>query len=96
MTLDGPFPVLARGADGELTADLSPGVHHKTDLDTLSQHAEALAPYTVTPAALQSVWAGDDPEKPAWTISLRFPDDATAQRVLTDCGLLTPPAAPPE
>lgn len=90
MTLDGPFPVYLRGADGELTADPAPGVHYKTDLPALADYAEQLAPYVVTPAQLQSVWAGDDPAAPVMTVSLRFPDDATAQTVLTACGMLPP------
>lgn len=82
LTLDGPFAVFALDATGAETADLAPGVHYKTTTADLAANS-ALQPYVVTPShPLQSVWAGDQPETPTWTVSLRFPDQATADAVL--------------
>lgn len=82
MTLDGPFTVFSVAADGELTDQLAAGVHYKTDTVTLAAHPE-LGPYVVLPShPLQSVWAGDVPEAPQWTVSLRFPDQKTADAIL--------------
>lgn len=78
MTLDGPFPVFVVAPDGTLTTELATGVHYKSD-----SVVTALEPYVVVPSQpLQSVWAGDTPEAPQWTVSLRFPNQATADTVL--------------
>ena len=36
----------------------------------------------VFPSQLRRVFAGDDPEKPAWTVALKFADEAEARAVL--------------
>lgn len=82
MTLDGPFPIYARDpATGELTDQLAPGEHYKTDAPTLEAFPDVLGPYVVTPQPLQNAWAGDEPAAPAWTVALRFPDAAAADSV---------------
>lgn len=59
---------------------LLPGFHVNTaphDLGPLLQHL-------VAPSPLRRVWAGDDPAAPAWTVPLRFTDEAQARAVLGD------------
>lgn len=77
MTFHGPYPVYQRDEAGELTDQLSEGVHYTTDEATMAARPE-LEPFRVTPAHLQNVWAGDNPEAPTWTVPLRFPDELTA------------------
>ncbi|MDB5459527.1 MAG: hypothetical protein JWO72_1268 [Caulobacteraceae bacterium] len=100
MTLDGPFVVWDRRTGvtttdpdtGEAITTCTPslGVHYETDPATLAA-SPALQPYVVTPTTrLQSVWAGDDAENPKWTVSLVFPDQATADAVVRALGETTP------
>jgi len=57
------------------------GWHVNVTPDEIEAHPD-LAAYVVTPTRLRRVWAGDDPEAPAWTVALRFPDQETADSVL--------------
>lgn len=78
MNVHGPYPVMSRDpVTGDLTDQPALGLHYTADEETMAAHPE-LEPFRVAPAALQNVWAGDDPQAPAWTVPLRFPDDLTA------------------
>lgn len=78
----GPFAIFTHDAHGDLTASPAPGVHYTTDADTFAQQEAVLGPYRIEPAhPLQSVMAGDDPDAPVLTVSLRFTDEAAADAV---------------
>lgn len=84
MTLDGPIPVMVRDPlTGELTDVPAAGVHYNADQATFAANEAALAPYRVEPLTAQRVWAGDRPDARGWTVCLRFPDQATAEALLS-------------
>lgn len=78
------------GSDPLPSAEPVPGWHVNVTPDYLAERPE-LETFVVTPATLNRVWAGDDPEDPTMTIALRFADEAEAATVLD----LPPPASDP-
>jgi hypothetical protein len=74
--IDGPFDV-------PNDTGLDPGYHLNIVKGT---EPESVLPYVVTPdpKTLWRVWAGDDPANPAWTVPLKFADEAEAKTVLAD------------
>lgn len=80
----GPFVIYSHDATGELTDVPSTGVHYTTDAGFFAENLATLGAYRITPAnPLQAVMAGDDPTNPQWTVALRFPDQATADAVIS-------------
>lgn len=74
-------------ADPEAAPIELPGWHVNVTHDVLAEHSQLL-PYTVEPSPLRRVWAGDDPAAPVLTVPLRFEDEASANEVLDEAGLL--------
>lgn len=66
-----PHPVPIFVAEGVL----DPRVRYNVTADFLADHP-SLAIYQVNPPRLARVFAGDDPAEPAWTVGLRFEDQA--------------------
>lgn len=58
-----------------------PGWHVNTTPEVLASRPE-LAPFVVTPATYERVWASDDPTAPTMTVALLFADQAEADAVL--------------
>jgi hypothetical protein len=83
MTLDPDIqiPILSEpDKDGMQTLlGYEPGYHVNIALQDLTPELEA---FRVFPSQLRRVFAGDDPEKPAWTVALKFEEEAEARKVL--------------
>jgi len=83
MTLDPDIqiPILSEpDKDGMQTLlGYEPGYHVNIALQGLTPELEK---FRVFPSQLRRVFAGDSPEKPAWTVALRFADEAEAIKVL--------------
>ena len=79
ITFDGPIPCFERDADGNLTDTPATGIHYNTTQETLAE-LPGLDAYVISPARLQRVWAGDDPENYTLTIPVIFPNQKTADK----------------
>ncbi len=83
MTLDPDIqiPILSEpDKDGMQTLlGYEPGYHVNIALQDLTPELEA---FRVFPSHMRRVFAGDSPEKPQWTVALRFENEAEAIKVL--------------